>query len=237
MALSSIRYKSRIGILLPSAFDLLLRLESTWWPMLLLVHSTPALLAVSLLLETCCRRRLFTPATTLDRKREIPAGTARRWYNLTIRTKSFRFSIFFFLFWFQTPYKPNSSDKIKTKTTSGKHFLRREYAIENRKKESEEAISKCSQTRTCPLLQYEIVEGRQMNSCSPNQKKKNPNIFLKKSQKSKTSQRTGSAKKFVIRTPRNNRQSRISKNRESSRKKMAMGDTSSYQNSNCSNPT
>jgi hypothetical protein len=41
----------------------------------------------------------------------------------------------------------------------------------------------------------------------------------------------------VIRTPRNNRQSRISKNRESSRKKMAMGDTSSYQNSNCSNPT
>ncbi len=234
MALSSIRYKSRIGILLPSAFDLLLRLETTWWPMLLLVHSTPALLAVSLLPETCCRRRLFTPATTLDRKREIPAETATRWYNLTITTKSFRFSNFFFPFWFQTPYKLNSSDKIKTKKTPGKHFLRREYEIE--KKESEEEISKCSQTRTCLLLQYEIVERWRMNSCAPNKKKNHPNIFLKKSQKSQLSHRMGIAKKFVIRTPRKNRQRRISKNRESSRKKMAMADTSLYQNSNCSNP-
>ncbi len=174
------------------------------------------------------------PATTLDRKREIPAETATRWYNLTITTKSFRFSNFFFPFWFQTPYKLNSSDKIKTKKTPGKHFLRREYEIE--KKESEEEISKCSQTRTCLLLQYEIVERWRMNSCAPNKKKNHPNIFLKKSQKSQLSHRMGIAKKFVIRTPRKNRQRRISKNRESSRKKMAMADTSLYQNSNCSNP-
>jgi hypothetical protein len=76
-----------------------------------------------------------------------------------------------------------------------------------------------------------------MNSCAPNQKKNHPNIFLEKSQKSKISQRTGSAKKFVIRTPQKNRQRRIPKNRESSRKKMAMADTSLYQNRNCSNPT
>jgi hypothetical protein len=120
---------------------------------------------------------LYSRYNTWQKERN-PAGTARRWYNLTLRTKSFRLSSFFFLFRFQTPYKPNSSDKIKTKKTSGKHFLRREYAIE--KKESEEEISKCSHTRTCLLLQYEIVEGWRMNSCAPNQKKNHPNILSEK---------------------------------------------------------